>query len=127
MKNLKFYLFFLPALLFLQSKGLPGDEPAAASLKYPKKVNATIQAKCYGCHSPEAKSDKAKNKLNWDLLPEMTAAEQSQKLESIVKVLEEGKMPPAKFLEREPDKKLSAAETARMKKWAEKARRKASK
>ena len=65
MKNLKCYLLFLPAFFFLQSATTSVQEPAAAKLKYPKKVNAIIQEKCYGCHSPEGKGDKAKQKLMW--------------------------------------------------------------
>ncbi|MCB0572216.1 MAG: heme-binding domain-containing protein [Phaeodactylibacter sp.] len=127
MKHLRFYLILLPALLILQPSGMGGDAPAAAGIKFPKKVNAIIQNKCYGCHSNEGQSDKVKAKLNWDLLPTMSASEQSEKLGHIMEVLEKGKMPPARFLEKEPGMKLTDAETAKLKKWAKKTAKKVSK
>ncbi len=89
-------------------------------LKIPKKVNAIFQAKCYGCHNNESKNNRPKDKLNWDALAALPADQQAEKLAAIQKVLEKGSMPPDRFLEKQPEKKLTDKETAKMKKWAAK-------
>lgn len=91
-----------------------------SKFKIPKKVNTIIQDKCYGCHSAEGKSQKAKDKLMWDDLAGLPAEQQVEKLKAIAKVLEKGSMPPEKFLEKMPEKKLTDKETAAMSKWASK-------
>ncbi len=131
---MKKMLTLLPVLLLgllllpgYSTPDLPEADAAGPKFKYSKKVNDIVQNKCYGCHSPQGRSDKAKEKLMWDDLPGLSPQEQSEKLESIQHVLEEGAMPPARFLEGNPDKKLTDKEAATMKKWAEKMTKKAGK
>ena len=100
--------------------GFRSTVDAPPELKIPKKVNAIIQDKCYGCHSPEGRSDKAKDKLMWDDLTGLSMSDQAMKLSAISKVLDEGTMPPAKMLERMPEKKLTDKEMKVMSKWAAK-------
>lgn len=100
---------------------------APPMLKFSKKVDAIVKDKCYGCHSPEGRSDKAKEKLMWDDLADLSAADQAMKLKAISKVLSEGAMPPAKMLERMPEKALTEKETQVMAKWASKSLKKAMK
>lgn len=116
----------LSALLLAAFLLLPGfmEKPKPY---FPKKVNAVIQAKCYGCHSADGKSQKAKDKLMWDDLAGMAKEQQLEKIQSIQKVLEKGSMPPEKFLEKMPEKKLTDKETKAMKKWADKAAKKLAK
>lgn len=94
---------------------------------FPKKVNAIIQAKCYGCHSADSKAQKAKDKLMWDDLAGMEKGAQLEKIQAIQKVLEKGSMPPEKFLEKMPEKKMTDKETKAMKKWADKTAKKLAK
>lgn len=119
----------LLGFVFLQSNVNSPEEAAAAkpTFKYSKKVNAVIQEKCYGCHSEQGRSDKAKEKLMWDNVPGMDAAGQAHILEEILEVVEEGSMPPSRFLENNPDKKLTDDEKALMEKWASKMHKKVSK
>ncbi|NUN99090.1 MAG: heme-binding domain-containing protein [Saprospiraceae bacterium] len=90
------------------------------AFKMPKKVNAIVQAKCFGCHSNDSKAKKAMEKLNWETLAGLDQEKQLEAMKGILKVVEEGSMPPAKFLEKMPDKKLTDKEMATMKKWASK-------
>lgn len=113
-RTLSFGLLILATCLLL-----PGFT-AKPKAYFPKKVNAIIQEKCYGCHSAEGKSQKAKDKLMWDDLEKMEKGAQLEKIQAIQKVLEKGSMPPEKFLEKMPEKKLTDKETATMKKWADK-------
>lgn len=113
--------FQLAALLLVAALALPGFVGVdAAKFKMPKKVNAIVQAKCFGCHSNDSKAQKAKDKLNWEDLATLPHDQQLEKMKSIVKVLGEGSMPPARFLEKMPDKKLTDKEMATMNKWASK-------
>ncbi len=104
-------------------------EPPVAPAKgfYPKKVNAIIQDKCYGCHSTEGKNEKPKKALNWDELSNLPAKEQLEKTQQIIAVLEKGTMPPAFLVNRSPEKKLADKEVVKMKKWAVKLTKKLSK
>lgn len=118
-------LLFVGALLasFSSSKAEIDDIP----IKISKKADAVIQNKCYGCHSPDAKGDKSKAALNWDELSGLDNATQLEKLNNIASVISKGSMPPKKFLEKMPEKALTAAETAAMSKWVSKAIKKAEK
>ncbi len=116
-------LLFCVAALFVQGKMIKknvGEDDDSATLKYPKKVKEVIDSRCYGCHSPEGKSDKAKKKLMWDDLPGMSKSDAVAKLDDIIEVLEKGKMPPEKFLAMKPDAKPTEKEVKILKDWADK-------
>ena len=100
------------------------DEADGITIKYPKKVDAIIQAKCYGCHSPEGKAQKA---LNWDDLASMPKVKLIKKLGSIAAVVEEGSMPPSSLLKRMPEKALTDKEVKKLVKWTKKMQKKAMK
>ena len=123
-KSLYLTLLLLGSVLVLPNATAP---TLAAAIKYPKKVDAIIQAKCYGCHSPESRGEKARLKLNWDELAGLPADQQLEKIHMIEKVIEEGAMPPKGFVEKNPDMKLTDDETARLQKWARKTGKKLSK
>ncbi|MCB0658674.1 MAG: c-type cytochrome [Saprospiraceae bacterium] len=118
-------MFFFFA--FTLDQGTSSTEMAMGKFKIPKKVNAIIQDKCYGCHNPNAKGDKSKAKLDWDALAGLSMADQAMKVKDIAKVLADGSMPPKMMTDRNPDKKLTDAETATMSKWANKMVKKLSK
>ncbi|MEZ4772649.1 MAG: heme-binding domain-containing protein [Bacteroidia bacterium] len=124
----KFLFLSLLAMGLIAVTGFQSATNAeAAGFKISKKANTVIQAKCYGCHSAEGKSDKAKAKLMWDDLSGLSAEEQLEKMKNIQMVLQEGKMPPKGFVERMPDKNITEAEKAIMQKWADKSVAKLSK
>lgn len=114
--------FLFAALTLVLSSFAPADD-----IKIPKKLNAVIQNKCYGCHSPQGRSDKAKEELMWDELNNLPAHEQVVKLKHIQEVLKDGSMPPARFVEGNPDKKLTEKDIKAMNKWAAKHIKKLSK
>jgi len=94
-------------------------------LSFTMSAMQVIDAKCLGCHSPGGKSDKAKDKLMWEKLQKMDAADAVAKLDEIIEVLEEGEMPPKKMIEKYPSMKLSAEESATLTAWAEASMKKA--
>ena len=68
--------------------------------KFPKKVKAVIDKSCYGCHSENGKSDKAKDAFRWDQMHEYDNAKLVSVMEEIIEVIEEEEMPPKKMLEK---------------------------
>lgn len=92
---------------------------AGASVSYPLSVMAVINNKCYGCHSPEGRSDDAKEALQWIHLQDMEAIDVMAVMDEIVEVLEEGKMPPEKMVAKYPEMKLSDEEATKLREWAE--------
>lgn len=130
-KMLGFFVLVLSAALvlpaFTGSDGHESFDDAPTAIKFSKKVDAVIKDKCYGCHSAEGKSDKAKAALMWDDLASLDGGMQAEKLKSISKVLSEGSMPPKMMVEKMPEKKLTEKESALMTKWATKSAKKAAK
>lgn len=125
-----FALVLMGGLLFqgfTSTSSGASDAAAPTTIKMPKKVNEVIQGKCYGCHSADGKSDKAKAALMWDDLSSLEPAMQAEKLKAISKVLSEGSMPPKMMVEKMPEKALSMAEKTVMSKWADKMTKKVSK
>ncbi len=85
----------------------------------PDDVKSVVDDKCYGCHSADGKSDKAKDALMWDDISKLSKVKMIGKLDDISEVIEKGEMPPEKFLEKFPDKKLTDEESKLLKEWAD--------
>jgi uncharacterized membrane protein len=110
------------SLLFLGSSiyqrnltvSIAGDQ----TIEFPENVKGIIDNKCYGCHNTESKAILAKGKMNWDDLPGMDKIKLISKVDKIIKVLEDGSMPPAKFVKQNQDKGLSDEERQILKDWA---------
>jgi uncharacterized membrane protein len=89
------------------------------NIVFPDEVMAIIENKCMGCHNPDSRNEKGKEKLQWAQLAKMETEDLISKLDAMLEVLENGEMPPAKMLERNPDKKLTDQETKLLQKWAD--------
>lgn len=126
-KKLSIVLSLAVAFVLFQSSVDSPKDPVPAKFKYTKKVDQLIHAKCYGCHSEDGKSDKAKKALMWDNVPSMSAADQSHILEEIIEVTSERAMPPKGMVERKPELKLTDQEVATFQKWAKKMNKRVSK
>jgi uncharacterized membrane protein len=117
---LKITLAFLLALGFWGRQPIGQDPQTDNGFAMDAKVKPIIDAKCLGCHSADSKNEKAKEKLIWANLSTMEKKGVASAMDEVLEVLEKGEMPPAKFLERYPDKKLTAKETKALRKWADK-------
>lgn len=123
MKKLSLFAAFGFALiLFLQAMPKT-DSPIQPELSeeapaIPENVMAVVKQKCYGCHNAESKNEKGKEKLDWDELESAKKGKALATMKKISEVLEEGEMPPAKFLERKPEGKLSPEEKATLLEWS---------
>lgn len=119
MKKFAFLMIF-PLMAFIvfisakQNETTKFDDP-----KIPPHVKTVIDNNCYGCHSEKGKSDDAKKALMWDELANYERGKQVSVLGDIIEVIDEGEMPPKKFIEKYPDKKPSAEDMAILKSWAE--------
>lgn len=76
----------------------------------PEDVKDVLISACYDCHSNNASSDKSKDALNFDEWGDYKVSKKISKLADICELVDEGKMPPAKYLKSKPDKALSDAQ-----------------
>lgn len=90
-----------------------------AGITFPEDVQTIIDAKCMGCHKPDSRNTKAKEKLQWASVAKMNKEEQEHLVDELFEVLEDGKMPPKKTLERRPQMKLTDEETKTLLAWVE--------
>jgi hypothetical protein len=109
------------AIIFQSSILFKSDHSVTGDVNIPEDVKSVLDNKCYGCHNMESKADKAKEKLLLDKLGDLSKAELIATLGDISEVSGEGDMPPEKFLEQKPEKKLTEDEQKLLVDWAEKA------
>jgi mono/diheme cytochrome c family protein len=100
-----------------KEKNNPANE--GEKFEIPQDIQEIIDKSCFGCHNAESQSDKAKKKLQFDQLDGLSKSKLVGTLDEIVEVVEENEMPPEKFLEKYPDKKLTEEEAKKLKEWAE--------
>lgn len=108
------------AVISLSLISFKTDELQEKKVDMPENIHAIIEKSCMGCHNTTSKNDKAKNKLRFDTLNELTDVKKIKTLSEIVEVLEENEMPPEKFLKRYPDRALTGKEEVQLKQWAQK-------
>ena len=73
----------------------------------PEEVTSILQSSCYGCHTSEARNVEARTALNFEKWDDLRATKKIGLLGKINELVGENKMPPAKFLEYNPEKKLT--------------------
>jgi len=84
---------------------------------FPEEVGAILKSSCLGCHNTEARSEDAKKAVQFDLWDDYRVTKKIGILGKMGEVIEEGKMPPKKFLEKNPDKKLTEDQTKLLLEW----------
>ncbi|MGM0622074.1 MAG: heme-binding domain-containing protein [Bacteroidota bacterium] len=117
MKNSGFFLILFSTAAFFISTSLISnvtpDEP-----EMPKDVKKVIEKSCFGCHNSDSKNEDAKEELDFKTLNDLSKVRKITKLRDIAEVIEEGEMPPKKFLENYPDRKLTEEDAELLTKWA---------
>lgn len=127
-KTYKGILYF--ALIFMAMSSYSQDKPkpkmvfvktsdSTQVLNYSLEVMQVIDSKCFGCHQPNARNEKARKALIWEDLQTMDESDLVAALDEIIEVLDEGEMPPKKLVEKYPNMKMSEDETTTLKTWAE--------
>ncbi len=106
--------------LFAAFIATASENPAKAkAVDMPDNVKTIIEKSCFGCHNTDSKNDKAKDKLDLKTLGDLDKPKMIHALKEISEVVEENDMPPAKFLEKFPDKKLTDDEKKTLMNWAD--------
>jgi uncharacterized membrane protein len=120
MLNKRFFPISLLVFLFAAMFATATENPVKAkALDMPDDVKAVIEKSCFGCHNTDSKNDKAKDKLDLKTLGDLDKPKMIHALKEISEVVEENDMPPAKFLEKFPDKKLTDDEKKLLMNWAD--------
>lgn len=88
--------------------------------EFPEEIDAILKTSCMGCHNEEARSEDAKKAVQFDLWDDYRVTKKIGILGKIGEVVEEGKMPPKKFLEKNPDRKLSGEQQKLLVEWTKK-------
>jgi mono/diheme cytochrome c family protein len=115
-------LIFLASFTFQSQpadKNKKTPDIAKVSDEFPEDIAKILKVHCMDCHVTASKNDKAKKKLNFDKWNELNMLKKTGKLNDIVEVVKEGEMPPEKYLNHYPDKKLSDEQIKTLVKWAE--------
>lgn len=112
MKNyLAFVLLVVAGMFFINSRShhnvAENTMIHSDSLLIPENVKAVIDHSCYMCHNTDAKNEDSKKAVNFDKLGSLKTFALIGVLENMEEVIDEGKMPPEKFLERYPDHALT--------------------
>jgi hypothetical protein len=76
----------------------------------PEEVSTVLESSCYNCHATGTRSEDALKALNFTDWEDYRTSKKVALLGDICQILEKGKMPPEKYLDRNPDKKLSDAQ-----------------
>lgn len=107
--------------LFVSSALFAIEKPAPTSAsEMPENVEAIIKNSCFGCHNTDSGNDDGKEALDFKKLDDLSLMKKISAYKHIGEVLEDNDMPPKKFLEKYPDKKLSAEEKQVLIAWAKK-------
>lgn len=108
------------SLAFAPKPVVTNSVESSDKIELPDNIKAIVEAKCMGCHKPDARNEKAREKLQWVKVPEMNLEEQEDFVAEMFEVIEEGEMPPERTVERRPEMKLTAEENAAFIAWLEK-------
>jgi len=104
---------------FKSASTLLQDKKASkANIEIPEDVNKIFEKSCIGCHNVDAKSEDAKDALLIDELPFLKKHKIVGKLDGIASTVQDGDMPPSKFLKKYPEKALTADESKKLTEWA---------
>jgi hypothetical protein len=120
MKNKLTLLVLIACGLGLLSFNVSRLNMNATASEMPDNVKAAIDKSCFGCHNTASQNAKAKEKLDFSTFNTLSKAVQIAKYRDISKTIQNGEMPPKKFLEKFPDKKLTTDEVKIVVKWTEK-------
>lgn len=120
MKN-RYSLFFILAFGILLSgfKNAFIERPeATVRFEVPENINVILDQSCVQCHNKDSENLKGKKKLNLDTLGQLKISKQISMLSRIANEIEDGEMPPEKYLKKNPDKGLSEEEEDILIEWA---------
>ena len=116
----KKYFSILSGILLILAFALMSSMNIEKADDIPEEVEKILENSCYGCHTTGAKAEKAVNALDLKKWDQLKPTKKVAALNDIKEVLEEGAMPPEKFLDRNPDKALPGEDKEMILKWVKK-------
>jgi hypothetical protein len=125
MNKINIYGFFvmlvaIAFIAFTQPVTLATTPPAEEDeLQFPGDVLSVFENACFDCHISESKNVKGKTKLNFSKWNDYKDSKKVGKLDEICEVVKENEMPPEKYLEKHPDKKLTQEQIALVCAWVD--------
>ncbi len=97
-----------------------GNDDSTKKDKMPENVKAVVKKSCFGCHNTDSKNEDAKEELDFKKLGNLSIIKKIGAYKEIGETVEEGEMPPKKFLQRFPDKALTDDEKKLLMNWSKK-------
>ncbi|MBN1985138.1 MAG: heme-binding domain-containing protein [Prolixibacteraceae bacterium] len=121
MKKFGLFAATLFAFLFSASVLVASDKtPVKGELTMPENIKAIVDKSCFGCHNTDSQNEDAKEELDFKTFDTLSKVKKVGALRHIAEVVEEGEMPPKRFLERFPDRKLTEEEAKVLTEWVKK-------
>lgn len=108
-------LIVATGILFLFFQSFRPEPPSENA--FPDEISTILKTSCFDCHFTGSRSEKALNAINFDLWDEYRLTKKIGVLGDMGEVLEEGKMPPGKYLENKPGAKLSESQQKTLSEW----------
>lgn len=108
------------ALLLAVSFVASASDNPTKKTAMPDKVKVVVEKSCFGCHNTNSKNEDGKEALDFKELDGLSMIKQISAYKKIGDTVEGGDMPPTKFVERYPDKKLSEDDKKLLIAWSKK-------
>lgn len=86
----------------------------------PENVKVVVDKSCFGCHNTGSKNEDAKKELDFKKLHDLSTIKKIKVYKEIGDAIEEGEMPPKKFLQKFPEKELTNEEKQILLTWSKK-------
>ena len=113
----------LLSIILIHSLMLKGNGSSFATEPkedFPKKVSGILTNSCYDCHTTGAKAQKAVDALDFKKWEEYKLTKKISLLTKICEVVENGEMPPEKYLKNNSGKALSGSDIKTICNWTKK-------
>lgn len=96
------------------------NAPVVSEKELPEQVKSIIDQSCFQCHNADSRNEDAREALDFKTIDALGKVKKITTLKEIAEVVEKGEMPPKKFLEKFPEKKLTEAQVKILTDWSKK-------
>jgi len=96
------------------------NAPAVSEKELPEQVKSIIDHSCFQCHNADSQNEKGREALDFNEIEELGKVKKITTIKKIAEVVEKGEMPPKRFLEKFPDKKLTDEQAKILTDWSKK-------
>jgi hypothetical protein len=117
-------VILVSSILFSAFVVFPGDQPdrpfqqdVEIDLNMSDKVYEIVKTSCFDCHLSNSKNKKAKKAMAFDLISREAPMKQISKLTDICNEINDGNMPPEKYIKNFPESELTEAQIKAVCDW----------